>query len=280
MSEQSQRTSSSSHTPFALTASGDALRSDVPYSARPAVLMITDPVMWLPAGEMAHCVFEGTSAFPGVFGEPFFEYVARSPHSAALFHEGMAAVSDAENLPALAGCRLPRRGTVVDVGGGRGGFLLEVLRAAPGLSGVLFDEERVVTEHRLDVPETAGRWTIRAGDFFRSVPYGDVLVLKRVLHDWDDEQCVTILRNCRAALAPGGTVLVVESVVPPGNTPHQSKSLDLMMMPSLQGRERTQEEFAGLFERAGLRLRRVVPTDTVPSVIEAVAALDSASSPD
>jgi hypothetical protein len=96
-------------------------------------------------------------------------------------------------------------------------------------------------------------------------------LLKRILHDWDDDQCVGILRNCRQAMAPGGRVLVVDAVIPPGNAPHQGKTLDLMMMASLVGRERTQADFARLFDTAGLRLARVIPTPTVLSIVEGVA---------
>ncbi|MFJ3124034.1 methyltransferase [Streptomyces sp. NPDC086993] len=118
----------------------------------------------------------------------------------------------------------------------------------------------------------ADRWSLSEGDFFSSVPKGDHYLLKRILHDWNDEQSATILRNCRQAMTPGGRILVIDAVVPPGDLPHQSKTLDLMMMTSLVGRERTEEDFTRLFEEAGLRLRRIVPTPTVLSVVEAVRA--------
>ncbi|WP_435056530.1 methyltransferase [Streptomyces noursei] len=108
-------------------------------------------------------------------------------------------------------------------------------------------------------------------DFFTDVPAGDVYLIKRILHDWDDERSAVILANCRRALRPGGRILIVDAVVPPGNAPHQAKALDLMMA-SLVGRERTEADFAALFEATGLRLSRVVPTSTVLSVVEAVVA--------
>ncbi|MFJ8494332.1 methyltransferase [Streptomyces sp. NPDC094038] len=97
-------------------------------------------------------------------------------------------------------------------------------------------------------------------------------MLKRITHDWEDEQCVTLLERCRAALAPGGRILVVDAVVPPGSAPHQAKALDLLLMACLVGREHTEAEFATLFEPAGPKPSRVVPTSTVLSVVEAVAA--------
>lgn len=95
-------------------------------------------------------------------------------------------------------------------------------------------------------------------------------MIKRVLHDWDDESCVTILRNCRRAMVPGGRILVIDAVVPPGNEPHQAKAVDMMLMTAFPGRERTEAEFADLLAAAGLRMSRVVPTGTVVSVVEAV----------
>ncbi|AZK97384.1 MULTISPECIES: methyltransferase [Streptomyces] len=263
------------HGTFRLTVAGDALRSDAPASVRAAILMITGPEMWLPAGELTRCVTEGGSVFESVFGKPFFEHFAQNPETTALFDDGMAEISRAEDGPSVAVCSFAPGSTVVDVGGGQGGLLREVLTAHPNVRGVLFDRPHVLPGHRLDVPATSGRWELAAGDFFESVPPGaETYVLKRILHDWEDEQCVTILRNCREAMAPGGRVLVVDSVLPTGNTPHQGKGLDLMMMASLVGQERTEAEFEELFRAAGLHLTRVILTETVPSVVEGVAAGD------
>ncbi|MDT0470623.1 methyltransferase [Streptomyces sp. DSM 41014] len=257
---------------FALTDAGQALRGDVPYSARTAVQMISDRTMWLPAGELTRCLTEGTTAFEGLFGMAFFDYFAQDERTAAVFHEGMAAMSDPENAVIAAAYDFPATGTVVDVGGGHGGLLTEVLRRNPGLDGVLYDRSHVVARHRLGgEPEIAGRWAVAEGDFFAAVPPADVHLLKRITHDWDDESCVTLLSHCRGALRPGGRVLVLDAVVPRGNEPHQSKTLDLMMMASLTGRERTEADFSALFERAGLRLSRTLPTSTVLSVVEGVA---------
>ncbi|MFD7102664.1 MULTISPECIES: methyltransferase [Streptomyces] len=256
---------------FRLTAAGDALRTDAPVSARSAVLMLTDRALWLPSGEMAHCLEKGTSPFGQIFGMPFFDYFAQNEDTAAVFHDGMAAMSDAENEPLADSYGFPATGTVVDVGGGHGGFLLAALRGGPGLRGVLYDRAHVLAGNRIDTSDVAGRCAVEKGDFFASVPPGDLYLLKRILHDWDDEQCVGILRNCRRAMAPGGRVLVVDAVIPPGNAPHQGKTLDLMMMASLVGRERTEADFAELFGAAGLRVARVIPTPTVLSIVEGVA---------
>ncbi|MFE2869592.1 methyltransferase [Embleya sp. NPDC059259] len=253
---------------FRLTPAGDSLRSDAPVSVRSAVLMLTDRTMWLPSGEMTRCLETGSSAFDDIFGMPFFDHFAQDGQTAAVFHAGMAAMSEAENVPIADGYAFPEAATIVDVGGGYGGFLLAALRTGPGLRGVLYDQAHVLAGHRLDVRDLAGRWETVEGDFFASVPAGDIHLLKRILHDWDDEQCVRILRNCRRAMGPRGRVLVVDAVLPQGNEPHQGKTLDLMMMASLVGRERTEADFARLFDAADLRLNRVIATPTVLSIVE------------
>ncbi|MEI5103731.1 methyltransferase [Streptomyces sp. PmtG] len=261
---------------FRLEAAGQTLRSDVPGSVRDGILMITDRTFWLPAGRMDQCLTTGESAFESLFATSFFDHFARDAETAAVFHVGMAAMSGVENGPIADAYAFPRTGTVVDVGGGHGGFLAAILRAGPGLSGVLYDQAHVVAGHRLgDDAALAGRWSTAEGDFFADVPKGDVIVLKRILHDWRDEQCVRLLRACRRALAPGGRILVVDAVIAPDNRPHQAKDLDLLMMASLVGRERTRADFRALLAEAGLRLNRVVPTPTVLSVVEAQATDDA-----
>ncbi|MEU5691377.1 methyltransferase [Actinosynnema sp. NPDC020468] len=252
---------------FRLTPAGDVLRTDAPISVRSAVLMLTDETMWRPAGELADCL-RNDPVFDRIFGVPFFEHFARNPDTAAVFHDGMAAFSDIENDPIAACCDFPTDATVVDVGGGHGGFLLAALTARPDLRGVLHDQAHVLAGHRLGgLP--ADRWSTSEGDFFTEVPPGDVHVLKRILHDWPDDRCATVLSHCRRALNPGGRVLVVDAVLPPGDEPHQGKALDLMMMASLSGKERTEDDFRALFAAAGLELTRVIPTPTVLSVVEA-----------
>lgn len=260
---------------FHLTETGSALRSDAPASVRSAVLMITDRTFWLPAGEMTRCLEEGTSAFEGIFGIPFFDYFTGNADTTAIFHDGMASMSDAENQPIADAYPFPPQATVVDMGGGHGGLLQAALRNTPGIQGILYDQPHVLAGHRLNTPDLAGRWTLAEGDFFTSAPPGDIYLLKRILHDWDDTQSRTILSNCREAMRPGGRVLVIDAVIPQDNAPHQGKTLDLLMMASLVGRERTEQEFEALFTDAGLRLTRVIPTGTVLSIVEGVAAGDA-----
>ncbi|MET9226402.1 methyltransferase [Lentzea sp. NPDC003310] len=252
---------------FALTPLGQGLRTDSPYSARWGVVMSTMHTHWSSAFELEQCLRTGTPSFPALFGKPFFDYVAGDAR--AEFHGGMGSFSGAARRLALDAYDFPATGTVVDVGGGAGGFLRDVLHAHPGLRGVLFDQEHVLPG---EVPPgiAPGRWTEVAGDFFDEVPPGDLHVLSYVLHDWNDDECVRILRNCRAAMRPGGKIAVVDAVVRPGDEPDDAKLLDLVMMMLVSGRERTREEFARVFARAGLRLGRVVPSAGPLSVVEAV----------
>lgn len=257
---------------FRLTGPAAALCTSAPTPVRAAVLMLTDPSIWRPVGELTDSVRLGTPSFERIFDMPFFEYHTREPAAGTGFHEGMAEYSAIEERPAAVACAIPPDVTVVDVAGGHGGFLREVLRANPTVRGVLFDQEHVLAGHRLGQDESlAGRWRVVAGDFLDAVPPGDVFLLKRIIHDWDDATCVRILTNCRRAMTPGGRILIVDSVLRGGDQPHQGKALDLVMMVLLSGQERTEEQFVALLAAAGLRLSAIVDVPGMPvSVVEAV----------
>jgi hypothetical protein len=147
-----------------------------------------------------------------------------------------------------------------------------VLRANPGLRGIMFDLDPAPGGRGLDLDGLEDRWQTVQGDFFEHVPSGDVLVLKRDLHNVDNDECVRILTGCRRALAPGGRVLWIDALIPEDNAAHQSKGMDLMMLAALTGRERTPGQLEPLFGAAGLRLNRVIATPSPMSIAEAVAA--------
>ncbi|MDF5756964.1 methyltransferase [Spongiactinospora sp. TRM90649] len=257
---------------FYLTPQGDALRTDNPVSVRDAILMTSAHTHWRSAGELVTALREGGPVFDRLFGLPYYEHIKGEQSVDGVFHKGMASFSAAVDQLAVGSCDWPQEGVVVDVGGGTGGLLVQALLARPGLRGVLFDERHVLDGNRLGEVGDDSRWETVAGDFFTEVPGGgDVYALKRILHNWSDEECVRILRNCREAMAPGGRVLVIDPVIPPGNTPDASKIHDLIMMMLLTGRERTEAELSRLLEEAGLRLTRVVRTGAPVAVIEAVA---------
>jgi cyclopropane fatty-acyl-phospholipid synthase-like methyltransferase len=138
------------------------------------------------------------------------------------------------------------------------------------MKGILFDLDHVVSgaKDRIEKLGLANRIQVQSGDFFESVPPADGYVMKNIIHDWDDERALRILKNCAAHLKPGGKVILIETVVTPGNEPHLSKWMDVEMFMLPGGRERTESEFAALFSQAGLKLTRVVPTQSPLCVIE------------
>jgi hypothetical protein len=160
----------------------------------------------------------------------------------------------------------------VDVGGGYGTLLAAILRSNPAAQGILFDVPHVIDAAQgfLSTNGVGQRCTRIAGDFFAAVPSGgDAYLLSQILHDWEDAECLTILRHCRAVMPDNGKLLLVEIVIPPGNEPSFGKWLDLHMLAIPGGRERTEAEYAALFRDTGFELTRVVPTPAGPSVVEA-----------
>lgn len=255
---------------FELTDKGRALRSDAEVPARSGILMFTDTMFWTVTHEVATILRDSAPRFERIFGMSLDDYFTAHPDKEDLYYDGIEKVSDAENPLVARSYDFPPSGTVVDVGGRFGGFLLALLRAHPGLHGVLFDREPMLDRHRLDDPGIAGRWEIVSGDFYREVPPADFYVIKRNFHAYDDDSCVRILRTCRRAMKPDGRVLVIDAIVPPGNDPHPGKAMDYMMLANLIGGERSAAQLEPLFEAADLRLARVIRTPTPMSIAEGV----------
>lgn len=257
---------------FRITPAAQLLRADTPVSVRSTILLLTDDMYWTPAGRLEETVRRGSTVFDEIFGQPLFDYLDSHEDAGNTFHTGIADLSEMEQGGIAAAYPFPETGTVVDIAGGPGGFLRTVLGAHPGLRGLLVDQDAVLRLHRMDDPAIAGRWEAVEADFFGSVPTGgDLYVLKRVLHDWDDESCVRILRTCRAAMSAQAKLLVIDAVVPPGNDPHPGKLYDIAMMTNFNGKERTEPEFTELFAAADLKAVRVIPTPGTVSIIEVVA---------
>jgi hypothetical protein len=257
---------------FGLTPPAELLRTGVPGSQLDLVLMLTDELFRQPAAGLDEVVRSGEPSFEQVFGAPFFAYLDEHPDARELFDRGMASFSGTDDAAIARIYDFPGSGTVVDVGAGRGGLLRSVLLSHPSLSGVLFDQEQVAGEHDLGIAALAGRWRIETGDFFTAVPGGgDLYVLKHILHDWNDEDCLRILTACRRAMTPGTLMLVIDTILPPGNDPHPAKTTDLIMMAILKGKERTREEFGMLLARAGFRVTRILPMPSFASIVEAIA---------
>lgn len=255
---------------FHLLAPGQAICKDAPNSLHDAVLMITQDIFWKPLGELDQVVKSGENGMIPIFGDAFFDYFQKNAEAGATFHRGMSSLSDMENAPIAGAYDFTQFDTIVDIGGGHGGFLIEALKRAPNAKGINYDHAHVLAEARTS--ELPGQWSCVEGDFFKSAPAGDAYLLKRIIHDWTDEDCITILSHIRNAMPDHAKVLVVDCVIPPGNDPHPGKVLDILMMSALPGRERTEADFARLFERSGLRLNKVISTPALLSITEAVVA--------
>lgn len=261
---------------FALTPMAELLQADAPCSFRDYAIVHGSEWYNRAWAHLLYSVEKDEPAFDLACGLSLFEFMEDHPDAARDFNNSMTALSRFEAAGVCAAYDFSDCGTVVDVGGGHGRLLTDVLAAYPSLSGILFDQPSVVDAARPDLESSAigARCRVVGGDFFENVPAGgDVYLLKHIIHDWDDERSAVILRNCREAMNNGGRVLVVEGVMPPGNEPSNSKLWDVVMLALTSGgRERTEAEYAELYAQAGLTLARVVPTSAVVSIVEGTAA--------
>lgn len=259
---------------FSLARRGEALRADAPESMRGIVLFWGDPLHWEHWGQLSQSVRSGRCAIEELRGKPTFEWFEDVPELAAVFNDGMTSISKMETPVVVSAYDFSVFQTIVDVGGGHGLLLAEILRHARNSKGILFDSESVI-EGAPSVLQPAGvadRCTTVGGSFFESIPAGgDAYLLKHIIHDWDDEKSVQILRNVRTAMNPDAKVLIIEAVVPDDDREHLSKLLDLEMLVAATGRERTEAEYAELLRQAGFRFTRTVPTVGPASIVEAVA---------
>jgi predicted transcriptional regulator len=258
---------------FALTADGELLQSDRADSLRPMVLWLDNKMHFDTYPELTYAMQTGQTVVEKVFGETCFGYFEKNPDVSKVFNDAMTgfsrmftpAVLDAYDFSWLNGK------TLVDVGGGHGFLLTSILKKYPEIHGVVSDLEHVVA----GAPEMIRKAGVETHcmthscDFFESVPAADAYIMKHIIHDWNDEKSTTILRNCARAGKGKTKVLLAESVVAPGNEPHFAKWLDLEMLLLPGGKERTEADFAKLFEGAGFKLTRVVPTKGALCVIEA-----------
>lgn len=255
---------------FGLTPMAECLRSDVPGSLWPMAIL-RGGLQYEAWGQLLHSVQTGESAFEQIHGMPIFDYFAKHPEDGKLFDAAMTGVHGRETAAMLDASDFSGIGTLADIGGGNGSVLTSVLTKYPSMQGVLYDLPGVVERARANIQEAglANRCRVVAGNFFEFVPGRvDAYLMRHIIHDWDDDKSVTILKNCRKAMGDKGRLLVVEGVVPPGNEPSISKFFDLAMMVLPGGMERTEAEYGQLYEAAGFRLTRIVPTKTWISVIE------------
>lgn len=254
---------------FELTDLGAVLRSGQPGPGD--FIRMTNSEPYAAFAELLYSVRTGKPAFNKVFGSGRFDWLSQHPEQAALFQRAMVSFGQGGNEAIAEAYDFSPFKQIVDVGGGHGQLLSAILARTPHLNGVLFDLATGVAAARDGAGGDLPRTQFVVGDFFESVPSSDAYIMKKVIHDWDDEQAVTILRNCRKAMLPGGKVLVAETIIPEGNQADQVKYMDVVMLAVTGGLERTEAQFAKLFEAAGLQLKRVVQTRGPICVLEASA---------
>lgn len=260
---------------FALTPLGEALKTGAPGSARSSLLTLGSDWFQTSFDHIIYSIQTGKTAFEKAHGMAVFDYLAQHPEDASLFSETMVGIHG-EEPPAVADAYdFSTFDSVVDVGGATGNMLAAILARYNRPRGVLFDMPHVVGDAPalLKTKGVSDRVTIEAGSFFETVPAGgDAYILSHIIHDWNEDQCLTILGNVRRAMKPSARLLIVEMVLPAGDAPHPGKMLDMVMLVLPGGQERTEAEYRALLGKAGFRLSRVVPTASAVSVVEAVLA--------
>ncbi len=255
---------------FSLTPLADQLRSDAADSQRALAIMAGEE-HYMSWGELLYSLRTGKPAFEKIYGAPVFDWLSKHPEQAAVFDEAMVDIHGRETEAMLDAYDFSGIQLLADVGGGNGSLLRGVLRRHRHLQGMLCDLPGVV-ERAAPLIAAAGmsdRLRSVPTNFFEEVPAGaDAYLMRHIIHDWDDAKSLTILRNVRRAMGPDGRLLLVESVIQPGNDPHPAKLLDLNMLVIPGGQERTEVEYRKLFEAAGFRLQSITPTTGTVCVIE------------
>jgi len=262
---------------FAATALSDCFR-DRPGSLRGIALMLPAE-SYRAFGDLMYSLKTGEPAFEHIYSMSRWEQLAQEPDQSALFNSAMQFNTEAMRDAVASAYDFTGLLSVVDVGGGRGTLIAGLLKANPGLRGTVFDIEAGLaeTEAYLKTEGVDDRCAVKRGSFLDHIPSGhDAYVLKSIIHDWNDEKAAVILANCRKAMGPERRLILIERIVPPRSeysaAARQLFMADIQMMVMLGGRERSLEEFRALLEAAGFQLTRVIPTESLFQLIEAIPA--------
>lgn len=258
---------------FSLTPLSEMLRSDVPHSMHDFAIMLGDHWTWDAWGALEYSIKTGEVAHEKVQGMSSFEFFQKDEAAGRVFNRAMTNLSQTVVPAIVAAYDFSALDKLVDIAGGHGFLLAGILKANPHLQGVLFDLPYVIESagELLEKEAVKDRVELVSGDFFESVtPGADAYLMKHIIHDWDDEKSVKILKNIHSAMNDGGKVLIVEMVVPETSEPSPSKILDIQMLLMESGKERTAEEYRKLLAESGFHLTQIFPTRSPYSIVEAV----------
>jgi hypothetical protein len=257
---------------FSLTPLAQPLRSGVPGSVRTSILSITGDVFIVPWSKLVYSVETGHAAFDKFFGLPIFDYLTSHPDEGAMFSDFLIGINSADAPAIAAAYDFSSCSHIADIGGATGHILTTILASHPGPRGTVFDLQHGAAE-LIRSRGMSDRVTFTPGSFFESIPAGcDLYVLSHIIHDWSEAECLRILANCRRAMSADSRLLIIEMVLPEGNAFHPGKMLDMTILALTSGQERTEPEYRALLEKADFRLRRVIPTSSNVSIVEAVLA--------
>jgi len=260
---------------FSLTPLAEPLRSDIHGSVRTSILSLTGDLFTVPWSKLAYSVQTGQPAFDKHFGLPFFDYLNGNPEEAAMFSDLLIGINSPDAPAIAAAYAFSDYAHIADVGGGTGHILATILAHHPGPRGTVFDLSfnQGGAAELIQSRGLTDRMDFVAGSFFDTIPSGcDLYLLSHIIHDWSEAQGLAILQNCRRAMSTDSRLLVIEMVLPEGNTFHPGKMLDMTMLATTAGQERTEHEYRVLLQEGGFKVGRVIPTNSSVSIVEAIPA--------
>lgn len=258
---------------FDLTPLSACLQTEVSGSMRYAAIMFGEDFHRQSWSNILQSVKTGKTAFGQVFGMDVFDYFTQNPEAGQIFDRAMTNLSGMLTVNIAAHYDFSSIRKIVDVAGGQGTLISHILKANPTMQGVLFDLPQTIERAKpfIEAQGVSDRCELVSGNFFESVPTGgDAYIMKHIIHDWDDEKAIAILKNCHQAMGENGKLLLVEIVIKPGNQTSLAKLSDLEMLVIAGGCERTEAEYRALFEASGFRLSNIFNTQSPMNIIEGV----------
>lgn len=254
---------------FCLTPLAEYLRHDSTQSLKNMAMIAGGPLYntW---SELLYAVQTGEETFKKIYKKSLFDFLAENKKEGEIFDAAMEGMHINEVVPMLDSYDFSPFEKVIDVGGGNGSLLSAILEKYETINGMVFDLPETIERSKVSCEKVISRCKFHGGNFFESIPTGgDIYLMRHIIHDWNDDDSLTILKNCRKAMKPKSKVLIIENIIPKGNESYFGKWLDIGML-LIGGKERTEEEYNNLLSGAGLKLNRIIPTAIDISIIEGV----------